>query len=532
MNPTPALPDDIELLERLGEGTFGQVFSARLNEGPLQRTVVLKVLKADWMNHAEVAGRARDEAALLSRLSHDNIVRVESLTTWRGRLTVVMEHIQGLTLDKVLRENGPLPTSTALEVVARVASALDAAYNSVPPGEMRPLRVIHRDIKPSNILLSLTGGVKVLDFGTARGEFDSREASTQLVQIGSPMYMAPECFDGDPPTPEVDVYAIGATLFELISGQRLGRLSVKPHLFAKALPERLAALNPPDVPDEAARAALRDLVGRLLRYDPERRPTAADVRRLTREFLLRSPVRATPLDQYAELVIEPLYRNRPIAVPSIVEDDSDVLSGPAPSMQTPPVDIPPPMLVEASSPPTQHPRWLLVPTAVIGGTLGLVSAIFVSLDKEPSPPEAALPVVVLPPERAVVVAPPEPTPLPAQTPTKTAEPVVEPKAEPKIEPKVEPKAEPKVEPKAKPPPEPAAPAQVEVNLRSKPAGATVSLAGMSVKLPKPGVTLPEGRHTVKVTFSDPAGEGVCSVQVAPGGVYTFTQDPSGAVICP
>ena len=156
------------------------------------------------------------------------------------------------------------------------------------------------------------------------------------------------------------------------------------------------------MPDEAARAALRDLVGRLLRYDPERRPTAADVRRLTREFLLRSPVRATPLDQYAELVIEPLYRNRPIAVPSIVEDDSDVLSGPAPSMQTPPLDLPPPMLVEASAPPAQHPRWLLVPTAVIGVTLGLVSAIFVSLDKKP-----ALPEEVLPPERAVVVAPPE-----------------------------------------------------------------------------------------------------------------------------
>ncbi|MCK6525097.1 serine/threonine protein kinase [Myxococcota bacterium] len=528
MNPTSALPDDIELLERLGEGTFGQVFSARLQEGPLQRTVVLKVLKADWMGHAEVAGRARDEAALLSRLSHDNIVRVESLTTWRGRLTVVMEHIQGLTLDKVLRENGPLPTSTALEVIARVASALDAAYNSVPPGETRPLRVIHRDIKPSNILISLTGGVKVLDFGTARGEFDSREASTQLVQIGSPMYMAPECFDGDPPTPEVDVYAMGATLFELLSGQRLGRMSVKPHLFGKALAERLAALNPPDVPDEAARAALRDLVGRLLRYDPERRPTAADVRRLTREFLLRSPVRATPLDQYAELVVEPLYRNRPIAVPSIVEDDSDVLSGPAPSMQTPPVELPPPMLVEASAPPTQHPRWLLVPVAVIGVTLGLVSAIFVTLDNGPKEPEP-LPVEALPPERAVVVAPPE---------APVAPPKVEPAPPPKVEPAPPPKVEaaPKEEVAVKPEPtrrtKPPPPAQVEVTLRSKPAGATVTLAGVTTKLPQPKLTLPEGRYTAKVSFSDPAAEGVCSVQISPGGVYTFALDGAGGVTCP
>jgi hypothetical protein len=73
---------------------------------------------------------------------------------------------------------------------------------------------------------------------------------------------------------------------------------------------------------------------------------------------------------------------------------------------------------------------------------------------------------------------------------------------------------------------------VEVNLRSKPAGATVSLAGMSVKLPKPNVSVPEGRHTVKVNFSDPVAEAVCSVQIVPNGVYTFTVDAAGAVICP
>ena len=121
----------------------------------------------------------------------------------------------------------------------------------------------------------------------------------------------------------------------------------------------------------------------------------------------------------------------------------------------------------------------------------------------------------------MTVAKVEPTPVPT--------PKVEPPPVTKLEPKTEPKVEPKVEPKPAPK---APPAQVEVNLRSKPAGATVSLAGVSVKLPKPGVTLPEGRHTAKVSFSDPAAEGVCSVQIVPGGVYTFTQDPSGAVICP
>jgi hypothetical protein len=146
----------------------------------------------------------------------------------------------------------------------------------------------------------------------------------------------------------------------------------------------------------------------------------------------------------------------------------------------------------------------------------------VSLDTKPALPEEALP-----PERAVVVAPPEPEPVPKVELAPKVEPA--PKVEqPKVEPKVEPK--PKAEPK--PPPKAAAPAPVEVNLRSKPAGATVSLAGVSVKLPQPKLTLPEGRHTAKVNFADPVAEGVCSVQIVSGGVYTFTQDASGAVICP
>ncbi|MEY3210587.1 MAG: hypothetical protein RIT28_1068 [Pseudomonadota bacterium] len=329
------LPDQLDLLERLGEGTFGQVYVARLSDGAISRTVVLKVLKASWGEDQEVLRRARDEASLLARLNHDTIVRVEALTTWRGQLAVVMEHIQGLTLDRVLRESGPLPTAAVLEIIARVAGALDAAYNSIPPGEARPLRVVHRDIKPSNIILSVSGAVKVLDFGAARGEFDTREAATKQLMLGSPMYMAPEIFDGFDATPAVDVYALGATFYELLAGHPMGKLSVNPAVHAATLQERLLALEPADLPDPASRRALRDLMGRMLRYDATRRPASADVRRLVREFFNRYPLRRLTLDQVGEAVVEPLFRRRDIAPPALPDGSMQPSSAP-------PTTLPPP----------------------------------------------------------------------------------------------------------------------------------------------------------------------------------------------
>ena len=129
-----ALPPDVELIETLGEGSFGTVYVARLEDGAIRRTVVLKVLKAAWLSNEDILHRARDEAALLSRLNHDNIIKVEQLSTLHGRPAVVMEFVRGLTLDQIVNRTGPLPVGVALQVVGRVAGALDAAFNKIPPG--------------------------------------------------------------------------------------------------------------------------------------------------------------------------------------------------------------------------------------------------------------------------------------------------------------------------------------------------------------------------------------------------------------
>jgi serine/threonine protein kinase len=343
-----AIPDDVELLETLGEGSFGQVFVARMHEGAITRTVVLKVLKQDWSKEPETVRRARDEAAMLARLNHDNIVRVERLTTYRGHVTVVMEHLLGLSLDRLLAHHGPLPTWCVLEIASRVCSALNAAHTSTPPGETKPLRIIHRDIKPSNILLTVSGAVKVLDFGAARGEFDAREAETRSMAFGTVLYMAPECFDAGAPTPAVDMFALGATMVELLDGKPLGRLSVTPNRFWPSLQARLAKVRPVDLPEGPALEALMEVISRILRYDATRRPDAAEFRTLLRKFMSGNNLPRYGLDQLGEAVVDPLFRKRRV-LPAAPPDGSMLAPVGVLGATPPPTPTPPPMPAEVVS---------------------------------------------------------------------------------------------------------------------------------------------------------------------------------------
>ena len=561
------LPDDVELLETLGSGTFGTVYVARLHDGALTRTLVLKVLKQDWSKDPEALRRARDEAAMLSRLNHDNIVRVERLTTWRGHVTVVMEHLVGLSLDQVLRHHGPLPVWSALEIASRVCSALDAAYAGVPPGEAKPLRIVHRDIKPSNILLTVSGAVKVLDFGAARAEFDAREAATRSMALGTPIYMAPECFDTGPPAPPIDIYALGATLVELISGEPLGKLSVSPQRFWPALQARLKLLRFVDLPEGPAREATLELLSRTLRYDPDRRPDAQTLRASLRELMNKHPIPRFGLDQLGESVVEPLYRRREV-LPATPPEGSLAVQRlpatpppmppptPAPVLQSTPNVLPPssPSQKRAATPltvPTPTPRVKAVPAPetrrrgwlgpllVMGAGLGvgglIALALFVgNLGGEEQTIET--PAVVSQPAEeagkmeeigeteAVVEATPSTAPevKPAGSTTKTT-----PSTKPKpVDPAPDEKVEP---PTTKPPVKPPTPTGA-LSVKSLPAGATVSAKGVSCMTPC-SLTLPQGAHKVSYTFprnaSMPELSGSCQVQLAAESVLIMKRAEAG-----
>lgn len=279
-------------LKELAQGGFGKVYLAEMITGDnFSSIVAIKVLHGKWVDNDEVVMRSRDEARLLGRLRHRNIVRVEDLTAIQGQCAIVMEYLQGIDLKTIcgaLREqNRVFPRQAAFEVIGAIAAALDAAYNHRPLQGGEPLKVIHRDIKPSNAMITVEGDVKVLDFGTARANFEEREAKTQALAFGSAAYMAPERLMGEEDRPAGDIFSLGVTLYELLTLDSFGKIHIRPERFEKTVAERLAALDLSALP-ESEHESFRETMRLMLGYEPESRPTAAEVVELMEAFSERA----------------------------------------------------------------------------------------------------------------------------------------------------------------------------------------------------------------------------------------------------
>ncbi|MEZ4318224.1 MAG: serine/threonine-protein kinase [Myxococcota bacterium] len=265
-----------EISACLGRGGFGEVYRARMTrDGGLVADVALKVLRRDIDADGQAVQRLRDEGRLLSQLNHPSILKVHDLVVLAGRVSLVTEYVDGDDLTACLKEPAPIGPRALFQVIARVASALDAAWTARPPGVDAPLRMVHRDIKPSNIRLSRHGDVKLLDFGIARTDAVQREARTRTdMMVGSPAYMAPERFLERQILLESDVFSLGAVLYEGLGDDRFYGdlpvpmqvgLAVDDERYATFLESRLALL---DVPDD-----VRTLLASALAYDAADRPT-------------------------------------------------------------------------------------------------------------------------------------------------------------------------------------------------------------------------------------------------------------------
>jgi serine/threonine protein kinase len=249
----------------------------------LGRPVALK--RVPGRGDARSALRLKREALVGASLNHPNIVSVyDALIEDGGDVVIVMEYVEGQTLADRIRSGGPLPPAEALRVLRGVAAALDAIHAQ---------GIVHRDVKPANVLLGGDGSVKLADLGIADVADRTRITSADAV-VGSFSYMSAEQLNGAVPSPAMDVYALSAVAYEMLTGQKArpesNPLALAHAISTKPAPDLREAL--PSVPPAAA-----DVLQRGMSADPARRPEHAGelVSRLEAAFAPERSTQTVPI---------------------------------------------------------------------------------------------------------------------------------------------------------------------------------------------------------------------------------------------
>lgn len=205
LNPGTMLQDRYEILEKIGSGGMSEVYKAKCHK--LNRLVAIKVLKAEFTSDANFVSKFKMEAQAAACLSHPNIVNIYDVVDEEEIHYIVMELIEGITLKSYITKKGHLDTKESIGIAIQVAQGIEAAHEQ---------HIIHRDIKPQNMLISKDGKVKVADFGIARAVSSQTMNATV---VGSVHYISPEQARGGFSDARSDIYALGITMFEMITGR-------------------------------------------------------------------------------------------------------------------------------------------------------------------------------------------------------------------------------------------------------------------------------------------------------------------------
>ncbi|MCC6695892.1 MAG: protein kinase [Candidatus Hydrogenedentes bacterium] len=288
--------DQYAILRCLGKGGMGAVYLAR--DTTLDRPVAFKVLFPSYLHVEGIVQRFEREAKASAKLNHPNIVQVYGVGLNGDIPYIAMECVDGVSLETLIKQEGPMNWQRAMGIAAQVASALECAHAH---------GVVHRDIKPANVLVDRQGRVRVTDFGIAK----VMQAQTQLTAegtfIGTPQYMSPEQCGMGEVGPASDLFSLGVTLYELISG----------HIpFAGNTPATLIRSITLDRPEPLENyvtgvpQTVHDFIAGLLQKNPARRYSTArevllDLARIRDGLSLAKAVAETGSSQTRTLPVHP-----------------------------------------------------------------------------------------------------------------------------------------------------------------------------------------------------------------------------------
>jgi serine/threonine-protein kinase len=195
------------ILEKIGEGGMGIVYKAV--DVNLDRTVAIKALNTELSGNPELEQRFRTEIKALANLNHTNLATLYALLIEKGRPLMVVEFVEGETFEQIVKRQGPIPSEEAIPLFRQALAGIGYAHR---------LGVVHRDIKPGNLMLNRQGTVKVTDCGIAKA-VSARGVAKSGAQIGTALYMSPEQFLNRGVDVRSDIYSLGVTLYEMLTGK-------------------------------------------------------------------------------------------------------------------------------------------------------------------------------------------------------------------------------------------------------------------------------------------------------------------------
>jgi serine/threonine-protein kinase len=244
-----------QILERLGQGGMGVVY--RAFDPQIERTVAIKVISAQLVDEPEHRQRFFREARAAGRLAHRNIITIFDLGEDNGHPYIAMEYVEGQSLDARMRTGEPLTLSQKVGIVSDLCDALAFAHVA---------GIVHRDMKPANVMLTMSGGVRILDFGLAR--LVTSELTRSNVVVGTMNYMAPEQVRAEAIDHRADVFSVGVLFYELLSGHKAFEADSFAATMYKVLQDRPVPLSgiSQDVPEAVAR-----IVDRAIEKDRDQR---------------------------------------------------------------------------------------------------------------------------------------------------------------------------------------------------------------------------------------------------------------------